>query len=400
MRKRMLCMLLGISVAVSLTACGKGAGTAGGNSAGSQTEAGSGAGNGAEAGGAAAGNGAAAGAAGSHAEAGGAAGSGTEAGGGAGSGQAQGAAGSGAGNSGVKTTYLNFAHNRSEEDAFGIAVKEASDRLYEATGGAYAFQIYPSGTYAALGDCMEAVSGGTLDFAWYDTGMDYAERLGVLLSPFCFDSYDHWKAFKKSEVYQDFVQDMSDTCSVHHFGFFTFGFRMVTGNKVWKTPEEFAPVKLRMAVQPPYPAIATVLNCTGEPLDANEVYTALQTGVFDGQENPYSDIISRKFYEVQKYIIKTEHVLSVGGVACSTRCWDSLDAEAQAAVTDAVNYILDAVDDATISGEAEQEKFLADQGCEIVTIEDKTPFKDRAYLVFDQYPEFESYYTRIQEIEY
>ena len=99
----------------------------------------------------------------------------------------------------------------------------------------------------------------------------------------------------------------------HHFGFFTFGFRMVTGNKVWKTPEEFAPVKLRMAVQPPYPAIATVLNCTGEPLDANEVYTALQTGVFDGQENPYSDIISRKFYEVQKYIIKTEHVLSVGG---------------------------------------------------------------------------------------
>ena len=380
MRKRMLCMLLGISMAVSLTACGGGAGTAGGNSAGSQTEAGSGAGNGAEAGtaaDAAAGNGTA-----------------------AGRGQAQGTAGSGAGSSGVKTTYLNFAHNRSEEDAFGIAVKEASDRLYEATGGAYAFQIYPSGTYAALGDCMEAVSGGTLDFAWYDTGMDYAERLGVLLSPFCFDSYDHWKAFKKSEVYQDFVQDMSDTCSVHHFGFFTFGFRMVTGNKVWKTPEEFAPVKLRMAVQPPYPAIATVLNCTGEPLDANEVYTALQTGVFDGQENPYSDIISRKFYEVQKYIIKTEHVLSVGGVACSTKCWDSLDADAQAAVTDAVNYILDAVDDATISGAPEQEKFLADQGCEIVTIEDKTPFKDRAYLVFDQYPEFESYYTKIQEIEY
>ena len=139
MRKRMLCMLLGISMAVSLTACGGGAGTAGGNSAGSQTEAGSGAGNGAEAGtaaDAAAGNGTA-----------------------AGSGQAQGTAGSGAGSSGVKTTYLNFAHNRSEEDAFGIAVKEASDRLYEATGGAYAFQIYPSGTYAALGDCMEAVSG-------------------------------------------------------------------------------------------------------------------------------------------------------------------------------------------------------------------------------------------------
>lgn len=299
----------------------------------------------------------------------------------------------------VQTTYLNFAHNRSEDDAFGIAVKEASDMLYEATGGAYAFQIYPSGTYAALSDCMEAVSAGTLDFSWYDTGMDYAERLGVLLSPFCFDSYDHWLAFKNSDVYQEFVQDMSDTCGVHHFGYFTFGFRMVTGNEVWQTPEEFSSVKLRMAVQPPYPSIATVLNCTGEPLDANEVYTALQTGVFDGQENPYSDIISRKFYEVQKYIIKTEHVLSVGGVACSNQCWDSLDADTQAAVTDAVNYILDYVDDATINGVAEQEAFLTEQGCEIVTI-DKTPFKERASLVFEEYPEFEDYYNKIQEVEY
>ena len=384
MKKRVLSILLGISMAVSVTACG-----------GSRPAADSATG--------AAGSGA-----GATEQAGSEAGASGQTGSGAGSAEKPGAGASAdttaaaqAGGKGDgKTTYLNFAHNRSEDDAFGIAVKEASDLLYEATDGAYAFQIYPSGTYAALGDCMEAVSGGTLDFAWYDTGMDYAERLGVLLSPFCFDSYDHWRAFKQSDVYKEFVQDMSDTCTVHHFGFFTFGFRMVTGNKVWKTPEEFAPVKLRMAVQPPYPAIATVLNCTGEPLDANEVYTALQTGVFDGQENPYSDIISRKFYEVQKYIIKTEHVLSVGGVACSNRCWDSLDADAQAAVTDAVNYILEAVDEATISGAPEQEKFLADQGCEIVTIEDKTPFKDRAYLVFEQYPEFEYYYKKIQEVAY
>lgn len=364
MKKWFLSMLLGISMAVSLTACGGGSSApAPAATAAGSTESGS---------------------TGAEADSGKAAGGNEEAG----------------AKSDVKTTYLNFAHNRSEDDAFGIAVKEASDLLYEATDGAYAFQIYPSGTYASLSDCMEAVSGGTLDFSWYDTGMDYAERLGVLLSPFCFDSYDHWRAFKQSDVYKEFVQDMSETCNVHHFGYFTFGFRMVTGNEIWKTPEEFAPVKLRMAVQPPYPAIATVLNCTGEPLDANEVYTALQTGVFDGQENPYSDIISRKFYEVQKYIIKTEHVLSVGGVACSSKCWDSLDAETQAAVTEAVEYILEAVDKATIDGAPEQEKFLEEQGCEVVTVEDKAPFKDRAYLVFEQYPEFEYYYTKIQEVEY
>ena len=297
------------------------------------------------------------------------------------------------------TTYFNFSHNRSEEDPFGIAVKEASDMLYEATDGAYAFQIYPSGTYANLADSMEAVSAGTLDFSWYDTGMNYAERLGVLLSPFCFESYDHWLAFKQSDVYADFIQDMSDTCGVHHFGYFTFGFRMVTGNEIWKTPEEFSRVKLRMAVQPPYPSIATVLGCVGEPLDANEVYTALQTGVFDGQENPYSDIISRKFYEVQKYIIKTEHVLSVGGVACSQKLWDSLDEDTQAAVTAAVDHILEYVDNDTINNVPEQEAFLTENGCELVEI-DKTPFQERAPLVFEQYPEFEEYYTRIQEVEH
>ncbi|MBP3736662.1 MAG: TRAP transporter substrate-binding protein [Lachnospiraceae bacterium] len=299
----------------------------------------------------------------------------------------------------VETTYLNFAHNRSEEDPFGIAVKEASDILYEKTGGKYAFQIYPSGTYAALSDAMEAVSAGTLDFAWYDTGMNYAERLGVLLAPFCFESYDHWLAFKQSDVYKDFVQDMSDTCGVHHFGYFTFGFRMTTGNEVWTTPEEFAPVKLRMAVQPPYPAAAVILGCTGEPLDVNEVYTALQTGVFDGQENPYADIISRKFYEVQHYIIKTEHILSVGGVACSNNIWDTFDDETKAAVNEAVEHILDYVDNDTINNVAEQEAFLTEQGCEIIEI-DKTPFQERAPLVFDMYPEFEDYYTRIQAVEH
>ena len=299
----------------------------------------------------------------------------------------------------VETTYLAFAHNRSEEDAFGKAVIAASDMLYKLTDGKYAFQIYPSGTYANLSDCMEAVSNGTLDFSWYDTGMDYAERLGVLLAPYCFDSYDHWLAFKKSDVYQEFVQDMSDTCGVHHFGYFTFGFRMVTGNEIWQTPEDFASVKLRMAVQPPYPEIATVLGCTGEPLDANEVYTALQTGVFDGQENPYSDIISRKFYEVQKYIIKTEHVLSVGGVACSNKVWDSFDDATKEAVTTAVQSILDAVDNATINGVADQEAFLTEQGCQIITI-DKTPFKERASLVFEKYPEFQYYYDKIQAVQH
>ena len=298
-----------------------------------------------------------------------------------------------------KTTYLAFAHNRSDSDAFAKAVVEASDMLYELTNGAYAFRIYPGGTFATLADSMEAVSNGTLDFSWYDTGMNDAERLGVLLSPFCFDGYDHWLAFKQSEVYKEFVQDMSDTCGIHHFGYFTFGFRMVTGNEVWTTPEEFSSVKLRMAVQPPYPAIASVLGCTGEPLDVNELYTALQTGVFDGQENPYSDIISRKFFEVQKYIIKTEHVCSVGGVACSNKIWDSLNDETQTAVNTVVEHILDYVDNATINGVAEQEAFLLANNCEIISV-DKTPFQQRAGLVFEMYPEFEYYYTKIQGIEH
>lgn len=298
-----------------------------------------------------------------------------------------------------KTTYLTFAHNRSESDAFSIAVVEASEMLYELTDGAYAFRIYPGGTFATLADSMEAVSNGTLDFSWYDTGMNDAERLGVLLAPFCFDGYDHWLAFKQSEVYKEFVQDMSETCGIHHFGYFTFGFRMVTGNEVWTTPDEFSKVKLRMAVQPPYPAIATVLGCTGEPLDVNELYTALQTGVFDGQENPYSDIISRKFYEVQKFIMKTEHVCSVGGVACSNKVWDSLDEETQVAVDTVVQHILDYVDNETINKVAEQEAFLLENNCEIIPV-DKTPFQDRAALVFEMYPEFEYYYNKIQEIRY
>lgn len=296
----------------------------------------------------------------------------------------------------VETTHIVFAHNRSEEDVVGRALIAASDYLYELTDGKYDFTIYPNGTYATNTDCMQAVIIGDLDATQFDTGIEWAERLGTLLAPYTFESYEHWLAFKETEAYTEYVQDMSDTIGIHHFGFYTFGFRMVTGNKIWKTPEEFANVKLRMAVQAPYPEIATVLGCIGAPLDANEVYVALQNGVFDGQENPYSDIISRKFYEVQHYIIKTEHVLSVGGLCCSQKLWDSLDAEAQEALTKAMQYVIDYVDKETIEADAENAAWLEEQGCEIVEI-DKTPFQERAPLVFEKYPEFEYYWTKIQE---
>lgn len=300
----------------------------------------------------------------------------------------------------VETTHITFALNRSEDDVVGKALKAASEKLYEDTNGAYDLEIYFNGTYGTNLEAMQAVLLGDLDGTCFDSGMDYAIRFGILQVPYTFPGgYDHWLAFKDSEVYQEYLADFNETVGVHHFGFYTFGLRYVTGNEKWTHPDDLKDVKMRVATLPPYSEYGVVLNANTAPLEATELYVALQNGVFDAQENSLPDMISRKLYEVQDYIMGTRHALSCGGFACSTKLWESLDADAQAALDAAFNYAIDYIDQDTINSEEATIEWLGENGCEYVEV-DSEAFAERAPLIFEKFPEFEYYWAKIQEVEY
>jgi TRAP-type C4-dicarboxylate transport system substrate-binding protein len=99
-----------------------------------------------------------------------------------------------------------------------------------------------------------------------------------------------------------------------------------------RTPADLSGVNLRMPGTDAWLFLGRALGANPTPLAFTEIYTALQTGSIDGQDNPLPTVVDRKFYEVTKQIVLTSHLVDLNYLALSKRVWDGLTAEQQARV--------------------------------------------------------------------
>lgn len=305
-----------------------------------------------------------------------------------------------AGTSVAAERTFKVAHVFNTDHPVHHGLLKANELLKEKTKGKFDLQIFASGTYANYKDAIQAVKMGVLDLCPLDTAIDYYPESGVLLSPYTFRDYDHWRAFKKSDVYRTLLDTIGEKVGVKQLALYTFGFRHVTTKSVRATtPEAFKDLKLRVVNFPPYPEAATVLNAHGTPLPIGDVYMALSSGVADGQENPFTQILTMKFYEVQKYLILTGHMLATSGTIMSKKAWSSLTPAEQKIFAEVFQMEAQTIDDEVITGEAKLLKILVEEkGMEAVQV-DKTPFMARVPLVLEKHPKFKSLYEKIQAIK-
>ncbi|MDR1533785.1 MAG: TRAP transporter substrate-binding protein [Planctomycetota bacterium] len=292
---------------------------------------------------------------------------------------------------------LTIGHVFAVDHPVHVALLETKTRLEDKSGGKFTLEIFPNATYANYKNAIQAVRMGALDMCPLDTAADYLEESGVMLGPYTFTNYDHWARFKKSDVYRELKDKISDAVGVKQLAIYNFGFRNATGNKIYTKPADYERVKLRVVDFAPYPEIAVVLNAIPTPLPVGDIYMALQTGVADAQENPLTQIVTMKLYEVQKYVMLTEHMLATSGTIMSKRCWDSLTPGEQALLEDAFEFEADFIDKMVVEKEQELIEFCKKQGVEVLTV-DKTPFIERVPLVHKKYPAWIPLYNKIQDL--
>jgi tripartite ATP-independent transporter DctP family solute receptor len=293
---------------------------------------------------------------------------------------------------------FKVAHVFNTDHPVHSGLVKANEMLKTKTNGKFELQIFPAGTYANYKNAIQAVKMGVLDLCPLDTAIDYYEESGVLLSPYTFRDYDHWAKFKQSKVYGELLETIGEKVGVKQLALYTFGFRhTTTKDKKARTPEDFKDLKIRVVNFPPYPEAATVLNAHGSPLPIGDVYMAMASGVADGQENPFTQILTMKFYEVQKYLILTGHMLATSGTIMSKKSWDSLSASEKKIFEEVFSFEADTIDKEVISGEAKLLEELKSKGMEVIEV-DKAPFQQRVSLVFKKYPKFQGLYDKIQAI--
>lgn len=293
---------------------------------------------------------------------------------------------------------LSIAHVFATNHPVHIALLEANELLKEKSNGRLELTIYPNGTYANYNDAVQAVIMGQLDMAPLDSASEYLPKSGVLLGPYVFRSYDHWTNFKNSELYENLKDEISEAVGVKQLDLYNFGFRNMTGNRPLVKLEDFSRLKLRVVNFPPYNEIATIFNAVGTSLPIGDVYMGLQSGVVDAQENPLTQIVTMKFYEVQKYLMLTQHMLAVAGTIMSENTWNSLSSEDQKIIEEVFRFEADRIDEIVRKNENALIAEVQAAGMTVIDSIDTKPFRDRVSLVLQRNPSWVELYNQIQMI--
>ncbi len=299
-----------------------------------------------------------------------------------------------------ETVNLKVSHVFAETHPVHQAYLQASRELYEKTGGRYQLTIFANGTYGNYADSITACQMGTLDIACLDSASDWLESGGVLFAPYCFDSYEHWRTFKESELCSEMREEIGKAVGgVRQLNMYNFGFRNLTANKEIRTLEDFNGLTLRCVNFEPYSTLKDVFRVAITSIPIEDVYMSLQTGVADCQENPVTQIVTMKFYEVQKYLIMTRHMLACSSTIINEKLWDSLSDEDRAIFEEVFLNMGDYVDQMVVENEATLIEECVMNGMTLLEDIDTAPFQENARQVVADYPAWQDWYSQIQEMK-
>lgn len=228
------------------------------------------------------------------------------------------------------STELNIAHVWPEESAVNDAATSMAESLADATGGSIEARVFPAGQLGGDVEINEGLVNGTQDCAFVNhttAGID--PRLGVGFLPYIVSDYDEAdEIFYGDGIIAEQNTEVLAEHGVVALAYFENDFRAISNDRRPVTaPDDLEGLKIRL------PEIDVLLDSFkawgAQPLamPLPELYTALQQGTVDGQDNGVVLTVDAKFHEVQDHVTRTNHVYGAGVIACSQKTWDSLTDE-------------------------------------------------------------------------
>lgn len=272
---------------------------------------------------------------------------------------------------------LKFATGQDPSHPVNKRAREAIDRIKEATSGRVEINLFPANQLGSDTDLLGQIRNGAVDYLNIGSSVlaTLVPTVGIVNTGFAFTSYDEvWKAMDGD--LGKFVKTEIENVGVLQVGkSWDNGFRQLTSStREIKTPEDLKGFKMRVPAAPILTGLFQALGAGPTPINFNEVYSALQTKVVEGQENPLAIIATAKLYEVQKYCSLTSHVWDAYIILGNRRSFQRLPADAQEIVTRELNKAADAerADIAVLSKSLRDE--LSGKGLQFVGV-DKAAFR-------------------------
>jgi tripartite ATP-independent transporter DctP family solute receptor len=232
---------------------------------------------------------------------------------------------------------LRFAHYGAPGDSVTAAGARFAELVAEKTGGSVAVEVFPGGELGNSPTMIEGVRLGTIDIATvgnpFFTG--FLPELNALDLPFLFQSDGHAFAVLDGEVGGELMASMNGA-GLQGLAFWELGFRNLTNSvRPVSAPADLEGLKLRTTPNPAHVLAFETMGANPTPMPFAEVYSALQTGTIDGQENPVNHIHANKLDEVQEHMSLTRHAYTTSPLVMNLARWSSLGEAQQAALREA-----------------------------------------------------------------
>lgn len=286
---------------------------------------------------------------------------------------------------------ITVGHTTSDNSHYSVGVDAFKKTLEELSGGEFTVEEHPSGALGGERAMIEGLQIGTIDTIITSTGPlgNFVPETYVLDLPFLFADYDQARCVLDGEIGQELLDKVGQNNLVG-LAWTENGFRHLTNSlRDVKTPEDASGLKIRTMENQMHMAAFEEMDVHPTPMAFPELFTALQQGTVDGQENPVSVILTSNLWEVQDHMTLTGHVYSPAVMLASPVLWNSLSEEQQGWFTQAAKAGAEATRAEVSRLETEGVKELKDKGMTVVENVDKSQFQDAvepSYSVYtDQY---------------
>jgi tripartite ATP-independent transporter DctP family solute receptor len=225
-------------------------------------------------------------------------------------------------------TEIKFGHVGEPGSLFAASAEEFAKRANAKLGAKAKVVVFGSSQLGGDKELLQKLKLGTVDIALPSTVMSSeADLFGVFEMPYLVKDRNHMKRIE-SAVFWKTLAPAAEAKGLKVIGVWENGYRHITNSKrPINTPADLQGIKLRVPEGKWRVKMFQAYGANPSPMKFSEVFTALQTGVMDGQENPFTQIYSAKFHEVQKHLSLTGHVYTPAYATVGARKWSSLPAD-------------------------------------------------------------------------
>jgi tripartite ATP-independent transporter DctP family solute receptor len=221
---------------------------------------------------------------------------------------------------------LKWAHVYEVTEPYHTEALWAASEIRKRTSGRYDIEVFPASQLGNENQLDKALGLGAIDIVYVGINFVAAtyEPLGITGAPFMLRDFDHWKAYRGSRLFAELAKGYEDKTRHKIAALTYYGQRHVTANRRISKPEDMQGMKLRVPPAPLFLMFTKSVGADATPIAFSDVYTALQQGLVDGQENPLPTIMAKKFYEVQSHIVLTGHITESMVTVIGNHVWNKL----------------------------------------------------------------------------